>query len=77
MEQLGVSNQPAQATLSALLFITNSANEAMEVFLADYEKYRVSLREDGSGNVLKDSWRKGKWAFEMETDLPTVFELKK
>ena len=69
VEQLRVSNQLAQATLNALLFTTNSAHEGMEVFLADYEKYRVSLREDESGNVLKDSWRKGKWAFEMETEV--------
>jgi hypothetical protein len=70
VEQLRVSNQLAQATLNALLFITNAANEAMEVFLADHEKYTESLKRGGSGNLLKDSWRKGKWAFEMETEVP-------
>jgi hypothetical protein len=69
VEQLRVSNQLAQATLNALLFITNSANEAMEVFLADHEKYTESFKRGGSGNMLKDSWRKGKWAFEMEIEV--------
>lgn len=39
VEQFRVSNQLAQATLNALLFITNSTNEAMEVFLVDHDKY--------------------------------------
>lgn len=69
VEQLRVSNQLAQATLNALLFTTNSANEAMEVFLADHGKYMEFLREGGSGNVLKDTWRKGKWAFVMESEV--------
>jgi hypothetical protein len=69
VEQLRVSNQLAQATLNALLFTINTANEAMEVFLADHEKYRESLKQGGSGNMLKDSWRKGKWAFEMESEV--------
>ncbi|CZR69574.1 uncharacterized protein PAC_19474 [Phialocephala subalpina] len=68
VEQLRVSNQLAQATLNAVLFTTNAANEAMEVFLADHEKYRESLKEGGSGNVLKDSWRKWQWTFTMETE---------
>jgi hypothetical protein len=42
----------------------------MEVFLEDHEKYTESLKRGGSGNLLKDSWRKGKWAFEMETEVP-------
>lgn len=69
VEELRVSNQLAQATLNALLFTTNSANEAMEVFLADHEKYSESLKLGGSGNVLKDSWRKGRWAFQMESEV--------
>jgi hypothetical protein len=60
VEELSVSNQLAQATLNALLFTTNSANEAMKVFLADHEKYRETLKPGGSGNVLKDGWNKMK-----------------
>jgi hypothetical protein len=69
VEQLRVTNQLAQATVNALLFIVNSANEAMEIFLADHKKYRKSLTPGGSGNVVVDTWRKGRWAFEMESEV--------
>lgn len=69
VEQLRASNQLAQATLNALLFATNSANEAMEVFFANHKKYGESLRPGGTGNVLKDSWMKGRWAVQMESDV--------
>lgn len=69
VEQLRVSNQLAQATVNAVLFITNSANEAMEVFLANHEKYSESLKEGGSGSVLKDSWRKWQWSYRMEAEV--------
>lgn len=76
VEQLRVSNQLAQATVNAVLFTTNAANEAMEVFLTDYEKYRESLKEGGSGNVLKDSWRKWQWTFQMETEVRYTISVK-
>ena len=69
VEQLRVSNQLAQATVNALLFLVNSANEAMEVFILDYEHYGRSLRQGGSGNAIRDSWRKGKWAFQMPMEV--------
>lgn len=47
VEQLRASNQLAQATVNALLFIVNSANEAMEVFLLDYENYGECLKPGG------------------------------
>jgi hypothetical protein len=65
VEQLRASNQLAQVTLNAMLFIVNSANEAMESFLLNHEAYADSLKVGGSGNVLKDSVRKGKWAYKM------------
>ncbi|KAF4633360.1 hypothetical protein G7Y89_g4759 [Cudoniella acicularis] len=68
VEQLRVSNQLAQATLNALLFTTNSANEAMEAFLADHQKYSESLKKGGSGNLLKDAWRKAKWSLDIQQE---------
>jgi hypothetical protein len=44
VDQLRVSNQLAQATLNALLFITNAANEAMETFLVKYKGYCGGVR---------------------------------
>jgi hypothetical protein len=52
VEQLRASNQLAQVTLNAMLFIVNSANEAMESFLLNHEAYADSLKVGGSGNVL-------------------------
>ena len=69
VEQLRASNQLAQATLNALLFIINSANEAMEVFLIDYENYGEFLKPGGSRHAIKDRWRKGKWAIQMPTEV--------
>lgn len=65
VEDLRVSNELAQATLNSLLFITNSATEAMEAFIHNIEPYRASLNGSGSGNVARDTWRKSKWAFRM------------
>lgn len=65
VEQLRAANQLAQATLNAVLFIVNAANEAMESFLISYDGYGESLKAGGSGNPLKDCYRKGKWAFQM------------
>ncbi len=65
VEQLRATNQLAQATLNAVLFIVNAANEAMEIFLVDYDGYRESMNPGGSGNILKDSYKKSKWAYKM------------
>jgi hypothetical protein len=65
VDQLRASNQLAQATLNAMLFIVNSASEAMETFILNNEGYGESLKAGGSGNVVKDGWRKGKWAYQM------------
>jgi hypothetical protein len=69
VDQLRVSNQLAQATLNALLFITNAANEAMETFLTNYQGYFESLKPSGSGNAVKDTWIKGKWAIQMPSEV--------
>jgi uncharacterized protein YlxW (UPF0749 family) len=49
VEQLRASNQLAQATLNAMLFIVNSANEAMETFVINHKAYAESLKVGGSG----------------------------
>jgi hypothetical protein len=41
----------------------------MESFLIKYEKYGESLKEGGSGHVIKDGWRKGKWSFRMPEEV--------
>ena len=69
VEQLRASNQLAQATVNALLFIVNSANEAMEVFLLDYENYGECLKPGGSRHAIKDRWRKEKWAIQMPSEV--------
>lgn len=69
VEELRVSNQLAQATLNALLFTTNSASEAMEVFLADHAKYSESFKRGGSGNMFKDTWRRGMWVSQMTSEV--------
>ena len=69
VDQLRVLNQLAQATLNALSFITNSVNEAMETLLTNHEQYRKSLRPGGSGNVLKDTWLKGRWGYQTKTEV--------
>lgn len=65
VDQLQAANQLAQATVNALLFTVNAANETMISFLDQYHYYEESLRQGGSRNVVKDSFRKGKWAFQM------------
>lgn len=65
VEDLRVSDELAQATLNSLLFIANSATEAMEAFIHDIEPYRTSLNGSGSGNAVRDFWMKGKWACHM------------
>ncbi|KAI0850362.1 hypothetical protein F5Y00DRAFT_268494 [Daldinia vernicosa] len=65
VDQLRAANQLAQATINALLFTINSASEAIEKFLTQYENYEESLRQGGSGKILKDVYKKGKWATQM------------
>ncbi|KAL2836906.1 hypothetical protein BJX68DRAFT_273307 [Aspergillus pseudodeflectus] len=64
--ELQASNQLAQSTLNALLFLTTGINEAMESFMLELERYRESLAtKGGSGSLLKDTFYKGKWTIRM------------
>jgi len=65
VDQLRAANQLAQATTNSLVFTVAYTIDAMDSFLAAYESYSVSLQRDGSGNVLKDTWKKGFWALKM------------
>jgi hypothetical protein len=65
VDQLRAANHFAQATIQDMLFIVASATSAMEAFLTNYESYGLSLREAGSGNIIKDVWKKGSWTFNM------------
>ncbi|KAI1802395.1 hypothetical protein F4811DRAFT_401980 [Daldinia bambusicola] len=65
VDELRAANQLAQATVNALLFTINATNEAIETFLIQYETYEDSLRRRGSGNIVKDVYKKGKWATQM------------
>lgn len=62
VEQLRATNQLAQSTVNALLFAVNASNEAIESFLHRQQAYIESFRDGGSGNIIKDVYRKGKWA---------------
>lgn len=65
VDQLRAANQLAQATVNALLFAVNSTNTAMEKFIEQNEAYHDSLKPGGSGNSLKDLFRKGMWGTHM------------
>ncbi|KAI1477688.1 hypothetical protein F4774DRAFT_388230 [Daldinia eschscholtzii] len=65
VDELRAANQLAQATVNALLFTINTTNEAIETFLTQYETYEESLRRGGSGNIVKDVYKKGRWATQM------------
>jgi hypothetical protein len=72
VEQLRSSNQLTQSTLNALFFVANTTNEAMHVFLKHIESYQESLRPGGSGNVIKDGFKKVKWACMMPSQVSAV-----
>lgn len=65
VDKLRAANQIAKATVNALLFTVNTANVVMETFLDEHEGYKESLKSGGSGNPVKDLYRKGKWATQM------------
>jgi hypothetical protein len=65
VSQLQATNHLALSTTNDLLFIVASASEAMDSFLVAYQSYDLSLRENGSGQPLKDMVKKGSWAFQM------------
>jgi hypothetical protein len=72
VEQLRARNQLAQSTLNALLFLTNGLNEAMESFMQRLSQYTESLQAGGSGNILKDAFRKGKWSLHMPGEVRSL-----
>jgi hypothetical protein len=65
VDELRAANQLAQATVNALLFTVNTTNVVMETFLDEHEAYEESMKPRGSGNPVKDLYRKGKWATQM------------
>lgn len=65
VDQLRAANQLSQSTVNALLFTVNATNEIMESFLDRNEEYGESLKPAGSGNLIKDLFRKGKWVTRM------------
>jgi hypothetical protein len=65
VDELRAANQLAQSTVNALLFAVNSVNVSMETFLDQHSAYEGSLKRGGSGNLVKDVYRKSKWAVEM------------
>jgi len=69
VEQLRVSNSLSQATLNALLFAVNSANDSMNSFLTKHQKYGTSFRKGGSGNAVVDMGRKVMWAVQMPAEV--------
>lgn len=58
VEQLRANNQLAHDALNALVFLTNGITEALENFTLLLKQYEESLQEGGSGNVLKDVFKK-------------------
>ncbi|KAI1465809.1 uncharacterized protein F4812DRAFT_113077 [Daldinia caldariorum] len=65
VDELRAANQLPPATVNALLFTINTTNEAIDTFLTQYETYEESLRRGGSGNMVIDVYKKGKWATQM------------
>jgi hypothetical protein len=65
VDQLRASNQLAQSTVNTLLFTVNCANETMGSFLDQNQAYQESLKAGGSGNPVKDVYRKVKWPIHM------------
>ncbi|KAE8138588.1 hypothetical protein BDV38DRAFT_292185 [Aspergillus pseudotamarii] len=69
VEQLRACNQLTQSTLNAILFLAAGINEAMEEFMMGWDHYRDSLQRGGSGNRIKDIFRKGKWSISMDSEV--------
>ena len=44
----------------------------MEEFMKKIKKYQESLRKGGSGNMMRDSWRKVGWSLFKKEDLATL-----
>jgi hypothetical protein len=65
VHQLQASNRLALATTNYLLIVVAATTDAIESFLTQYEVYGSSLRRTGSGNPLRDMWKKGSWALQM------------
>lgn len=65
INDLRAANQIAKATMNALLFTVNSTNVTMETFLEEHKEYEKSLRPESSKNLVKNIYKKGKWATEM------------
>jgi hypothetical protein len=72
VDQLRATNQLAQPTVNALLFVVNTANETMGSFLHQNQPYFESLKAGGSGFSATDAYRKLKWPMQMPNRVFTV-----
>lgn len=62
VDQLSTSNKLGIPTMNAIAFATKSVNQKMTSFLEESERYYQSLKLGGSGNAVKDTLNKGRWA---------------
>lgn len=62
VDQLSTSNKLGIPTMNAIAFATKSVNQKMTSFLEESERCYQSLKLGGSGNAVKDTLNKGRWA---------------
>ncbi|CAG8958963.1 hypothetical protein HYFRA_00012119 [Hymenoscyphus fraxineus] len=60
---------PQHAEAVALWQAASHCHQAVDEFWTTIQKYQPHLREGGSGSLVKDSWRKVKWATCKKGDL--------
>ena len=69
IEQMRATSHFAQATMNAILFAVNSANDRMVTFLAKHEKYGKTFKPEGSGSMMRDVQRKLSWTVHMSAEV--------
>ena len=69
VEEIRATDCFSLATLNALLFAINSANDRMVTFLAKHEKYGTTFRPGGSGRRVLDFQRRVSWATQMPAEV--------
>lgn len=62
-------NDSQYAEVIALRRAASQCQRTIDTFSKTIEKYQHSLRADGSGNRVKDGWKKIKWAVCKSDDL--------
>ncbi len=63
------------ATMNSILYAVKVCRKPLGEFLQRIEKYRKRLRDGGSGNMMKDSWRKVGWALFKESEVRELREI--